>query len=55
MFIAKVSKKKLREIGFRDFRVVNAYDETHASLWTKMSKEENYWYRNLIVDFILKN
>ena len=47
-------EQRLRERGFKKFQVVNAYDETHASLWTKMSKEENYWYRNLIVDYLLK-
>ncbi|MDM7860765.1 alpha/beta hydrolase [Alteromonas sp. ASW11-36] len=48
-------EQQLRDRGFRDFQVVNAYDETHASLWTKMSHQENYGYRNLLVDFILSH
>jgi len=46
---------KLREKGFRQFSVVHAYDETHASLWTKMSKEDTNRYRNMLVDYILAN
>jgi len=47
-------EQALREKGFQEFSVVNAYDETHASLWTRMSNEEDYWYRNLLVDYIFR-
>jgi hypothetical protein len=49
-----IFEEALRDKGFDQFQVVNAYDGTHASLWTMMSNEENYWYRNIIVDYMFR-
>ena len=46
-------EKALSEKNKNNYLVLNCHNETHASLWTKLSKEEDCIYRNYIADFIL--
>lgn len=47
-----VFEKALSEKGFKDFQVLNFHNETHNTLWTRLSKDEENPYRNFIADFI---
>ncbi len=41
-----------KENGKENYQVLNCHNESHASLWTKLSKDEDCIYRNYIVDYI---
>lgn len=45
-------EKALHEKGYKKFQVLNAHQETHNSLWTKMSKDEHCIYRDYIIEYI---
>lgn len=45
-------EKALSDLGRKNFQVLNCHNETHNSLWTKLSKEEDCIYRDYIVAFI---
>lgn len=47
-----VFEEALSSNGHPDFQVFNAHNETHASLWTALSKESDCLYRDLIVGYI---
>lgn len=52
---SRVFEEALSERGYEKFQVLNVHQETHASLWTALSKEENCIYRDFIVDYIRKS
>ncbi|WP_196893102.1 alpha/beta hydrolase [Aureivirga marina] len=47
-------EKKLLEQGNLQIQSLHLYNETHASLWTKLSNEKEYVVREMIVEFIQK-
>lgn len=47
-----VLEEALHARGYDNYWSLNAHNETHNSLWMKLSNAENIIYRNNIVDFI---
>ncbi len=45
-------EKALSELGRKNYQVLNCHNETHNSLWTKLSKDEDCIYRDYIVAYI---
>ncbi len=46
-------EQALKEKEKKNYIALNCHNETHASLWKKLSWEEDCVYRNYIVDYIL--
>ena len=46
-------EKALSDLGRKNYQVLNCHNETHNSLWTKLSKDEDCIYRDYIVAYIL--
>jgi hypothetical protein len=51
---SKSFENLLNERQYKEFTALNFHSETHASLWTKLSKDENCIYRNYIIDYIIE-
>jgi len=47
-----IFEQALSDKGYSNFEVLNCHNETHASLWKKMSFQEDCHYRDHIVRFI---
>ena len=47
-----IFEQALKEKGLKNYAVLNCHNETHNSLWKKLSKQENCIYRNYMVDYI---
>lgn len=50
----KILEEQLAERKYPKFETLNFHDESHASLWTKMGKEEDNLCRKYIVEYIWK-
>ncbi|MCP4438875.1 MAG: alpha/beta hydrolase [Aureispira sp.] len=49
---SSVFEQRLKEKGYKNYQVLNAHNETHASLWLNLRDEKESRYRNFIVDYI---
>lgn len=45
-------EQALSALGRKNYQVLNCHNETHNSLWTKLSKEKDCLYRDYIVAYI---